>query len=95
VLYRSILKAHVRLLPVNLRLLGDSYVKSEFRLHKNVSLQKEKDQFFSAWEGYLQDLTLRESQVGRDLKYTELMSLNEEQKKKLIEMKESSLNVNR
>jgi hypothetical protein len=85
----------VRLLPVNLRLLGDSYVKSEFRLHKNVSLQKEKDQFFSAWEGYLQDLTLRESQVGRDLKYTELMSLNEEQKKKLIEMKESSLNVNR
>jgi hypothetical protein len=95
VLYRSILKAHVRSLPVNLKDLGDSYVKTEFRLHKNVQSQKERDQFFEAWEGYLKDLNLRGSQVGRDLKHTELLSLNEDQKKKLIEMKESSINVDR
>ncbi|KAJ9295229.1 hypothetical protein DTO217A2_9088 [Paecilomyces variotii] len=34
-LYRRILRLH-RTLPPELRLLGDEYVKSEFRAHRNV-----------------------------------------------------------
>lgn len=35
-LYRRILRAHRKKLPTDLRFLGDSYVKSEFRAHRNV-----------------------------------------------------------
>lgn len=35
-LYRRILRTHRKHLPREMRLLGDEYVKSEFRSHKNV-----------------------------------------------------------
>jgi Complex1_LYR-like len=35
-LYRRILRAHRKHLPVELRILGDKYVKKEFRDHKSV-----------------------------------------------------------
>ncbi|PHH80248.1 hypothetical protein CDD80_2271 [Ophiocordyceps camponoti-rufipedis] len=36
VLYRRVLRAHRKHLPAQLRQLGDNYVMSEFRLHRNV-----------------------------------------------------------
>lgn len=35
-LYRRILRAHRRKLPGEMRVLGDSYVKNEFRAHKTA-----------------------------------------------------------
>lgn len=35
-LYRRLLRAHRRFLPRDMRLLGDEYVKAEFRAHRNV-----------------------------------------------------------
>jgi hypothetical protein len=35
-LYRRLLRAHRKYLPVEMRLLGDQYVKAEFRSHKAV-----------------------------------------------------------
>jgi Complex1_LYR-like len=35
-LYRRLLRAHRKHLPREMRLLGDEYVKSEFRAHRNV-----------------------------------------------------------
>jgi hypothetical protein len=35
-LYRRLLRAHRRHLPTEMRLLGDEYVKAEFRAHRNV-----------------------------------------------------------
>lgn len=35
-LYRRLLRAHRRHLPQQMRLLGDEYVKAEFRAHKTV-----------------------------------------------------------
>lgn len=35
-LYRRLLRAHRKHLPTEMRLLGDEYVKSEFRAHRNV-----------------------------------------------------------
>ncbi|KAH6610959.1 hypothetical protein Trco_000979 [Trichoderma cornu-damae] len=35
-LYRRLLRAHRKHLPTEMRLLGDEYVKAEFRAHRNV-----------------------------------------------------------
>ncbi|ODQ55240.1 ACN9 family protein [Saitoella complicata NRRL Y-17804] len=54
-LYRKILRAHRRL-PVEQRLLGDSYVKQEFRLHKDVDNPAYVIGFLSSWQAYCQDI---------------------------------------
>lgn len=35
-LYRRLLRAHRKHLPSEMRLLGDEYIKAEFRAHRNV-----------------------------------------------------------
>jgi Complex1_LYR-like len=55
-LYRNILKAHKRHLPYEMKELGDSYVKSEFKLFKKVTDQGQLDQFYSAWNQYLDQM---------------------------------------
>lgn len=55
-LYRSILRAHTKYLPQEMKGIGDSYVKSEFRLHKDVTSPEQLQQFFVAWDDYLDQL---------------------------------------
>jgi hypothetical protein len=52
-LYRSILRAHSKFLPSSMKALGDQYVSSEFRLHKDVKNEEHLERFFSGWEDYL------------------------------------------
>lgn len=54
-LYRNILQAHKKHLPAEMKHLGDSYVKAEFRLHKK-SKPEQVDQFFTAWIQYLHSI---------------------------------------
>ncbi|EXV01168.1 hypothetical protein X797_005741 [Metarhizium robertsii] len=35
-LYRRLLRAHRKHLPAEMRVLGDEYIKAEFRLHRKV-----------------------------------------------------------
>ncbi|XP_026531443.1 succinate dehydrogenase assembly factor 3, mitochondrial [Notechis scutatus] len=49
-LYKKILQLH-RVLPLELKALGDQYVKDEFRRHKSISLQ-EAQHFLQEWENY-------------------------------------------
>lgn len=35
-LYRRLFRAHRRHLPAEMRVLGDEYIKAEFRAHKNI-----------------------------------------------------------
>lgn len=35
-LYRRLLRAHRKHLPSEMRILGDEYIKAEFRAHRNV-----------------------------------------------------------
>ena len=55
-LYRSILRAHAKSLPIEMRSLGDAYVKSEFRLHKAVTNEGQLGNFFKEWEQYLKHI---------------------------------------
>lgn len=47
-LYKRILVLH-RFLPIDLRALGDQYVKDEFRRHKGASAEEAKG-FMSEWK---------------------------------------------
>ncbi|XP_005388133.1 PREDICTED: succinate dehydrogenase assembly factor 3, mitochondrial [Chinchilla lanigera] len=49
-LYRRILHLH-RLLPLDLKALGDQYVKEEFRRHKTVG-SEDAQRFLQEWEVY-------------------------------------------
>lgn len=49
-LYRKILQLHRRL-PLEMKTLGDQYVKEEFRRHKSVD-RKEAQCFLQEWESY-------------------------------------------
>jgi len=54
-LYRGILRAH-RKMPMEMRMLGDKYVRSEFKLHKSVTNPGQLESFFVAWEEYLDQM---------------------------------------
>ncbi|XP_073318932.1 succinate dehydrogenase assembly factor 3, mitochondrial [Pagrus major] len=49
-MYKRILVLH-RFLPIDLKALGDQYVKDEFRRHKTASPEEVKS-FMTEWESY-------------------------------------------
>ncbi|KAK8243763.1 hypothetical protein HDK77DRAFT_9705 [Phyllosticta capitalensis] len=55
-LYRRILRAHRKKLDTQMRLLGDEYVKSEFRAHKSVENPMHIIGFLTEWQMYAQQL---------------------------------------
>jgi hypothetical protein len=54
-LYRRVLRSH-RKLPTEARVLGDEYVKSEFRAHKNVENPVHIVAFLTEWQLYAQQI---------------------------------------
>ncbi|KAF2466494.1 acetate non-utilizing protein 9, mitochondrial precursor [Lindgomyces ingoldianus] len=55
-LYRRLLRAHRRKLPTEERLLGDLYVKAEFRAHKDIDNPIQIVGFLTEWQLYAQQL---------------------------------------
>lgn len=53
-LYRRLLRAHRKHLPPEMRVLGDEYVKSEFRAHRAVENPVHIVGFLSEWQTYVQ-----------------------------------------
>lgn len=53
-LYRRLLRAHRNKLPPQERLLGDEYVKSEFRAHRNIDNPVQIIGFITEWQLYAQ-----------------------------------------
>ncbi|XP_062973288.1 succinate dehydrogenase assembly factor 3, mitochondrial [Elgaria multicarinata webbii] len=62
-LYRKILQLH-RELPLELKALGDQYVKDEFRRHKSVG-PEEAQRFLQEWENYAAMLWQQAGQNGQ------------------------------
>ncbi|ETE66037.1 Protein ACN9-like, mitochondrial, partial [Ophiophagus hannah] len=69
-LYKKILLLH-RVLPLELKALGDQYVKDEFRRHKSISLQ-EAQHFLQEWEAKVMIVKC----LGRQLDHGEKPGLN-------------------
>ncbi|KAI1828591.1 ACN9-domain-containing protein [Xylaria intraflava] len=55
-LYRRLLRAHRKHLPTEMRLLGDEYIKAEFRAHRNVDNPAHLIGFLTEWQLYAQKI---------------------------------------
>ena len=75
-LYRGILRCHKRVLPHEMRQLGDAYVRDEFRKHSTAKPDF-VPAFMMEWSTYLQQLEA--GSIGRDMTEEEAAALNEEQ----------------
>lgn len=53
-LYRRLLRAHRKHLPAEMRVLGDQYVKSEFRAHQKIDNPVHIVGFLTEWQSYTQ-----------------------------------------
>ncbi|KAI0464893.1 hypothetical protein LJB42_000106 [Komagataella kurtzmanii] len=89
-LFREILRAH-RQLPALQRSLGDSYVKQEFKLHKNTDNPIHIVGFLQSWQDYLQMIS--DSQ-WKDYKLSkqELDKMSPEQVGQLYELMKETQN---
>jgi hypothetical protein len=86
-LYRAVLRAHRRVLPPDMRALGDAYARDEFRLHRNAS-RTHLQQFFEQWLDYLSQLNA--GVVGRGLSSDEVGTLSTEQRAQLDKLREET-----
>ncbi|XP_068615594.1 succinate dehydrogenase assembly factor 3, mitochondrial [Brachionichthys hirsutus] len=82
-MYKRILVLH-RFLPVDLKALGDQYVKDEFRRHRRASAEEAR-RFMAEWQHYKDTLQAQvldsagERRFGADLSEENFSSLQEEQ----------------
>ncbi|XP_069485476.1 succinate dehydrogenase assembly factor 3, mitochondrial [Ambystoma mexicanum] len=102
-LYKRILLLH-RVLPVELKALGDQYVKDEFRRHKSVN-PAEARQFLKEWESYASVLGQQANEkisnpmdkvhFGKSFPEQKLNDLREEQLGQLHELMQQATKPNR
>jgi len=77
-LYRRVLRAHRKFLFQEMRLLGDEYVKAEFRAHRNVDNPIHIIGFLTEWQLYAQKVE-GESWVGEKLDPVKVEKMNIQQ----------------
>ncbi|EEP76133.1 acetate non-utilizing protein 9 [Uncinocarpus reesii 1704] len=87
-LYRRLLRAH-RKLPRELRLLGDEYIKAEFRAHRDVENPIHIVGFLTEWQLYAQKL---EGDSWRDEKLdkAKLEKMSDQQIAQLYELMQAT-----
>lgn len=97
-LYKALLRSHKICLPVLMRELGDSYVREEFKRHKNASPEYLQS-FFEQWLNYLQQMKqlhtnnhnnnnqININKIGNNLSPKQLQWLNNEQLQQLYQLK--------
>ncbi|KAH9481808.1 Succinate dehydrogenase assembly factor 3, mitochondrial [Psilocybe cubensis] len=93
-LYRRLLRSH-RNLPSDMRSLGDDYVKSEFRRHKEVTNPVHIMGFLSQWKMYLDELPTKpnEDYKGKRLDPTVFEKMSPEQLGQLYELMHAAKDV--
>merc|ERR1712195_205335 len=65
-LYRRILRLHRWKLPQEMRHLGDSYVKEEFRLHRTANATQ-VEVFMQEWQNYAGQLDSQSTDFGQEM----------------------------
>ncbi|KAK4170206.1 putative mitochondrial acetate non-utilizing protein 9 precursor [Cladorrhinum sp. PSN259] len=84
-LYRRLLRAHRKHLPAEMRLLGDEYVKAEFRAHRDVENPVHLIGFLTEWQLYAQKIE-GDSWLGEKLDQGKVEKLSDEQLGQLYEL---------
>ncbi|TFK35598.1 hypothetical protein BDQ12DRAFT_611577 [Crucibulum laeve] len=94
-LYRRLLRSH-RYLPREMRVLGDDYVKAEFRRHKDVTNRVHIIGFLSQWKMYLDQMPRdkdAKSFSGKKLDPTVFEKMSSEQLGQLYELMHATKDV--
>jgi len=84
-LYRRLLRAHRKHLPREMRLLGDEYVKSEFRAHRDVENPVHIIGFLTEWQMYAQKLE-GDTWIGEKMDTAKLEKMSDQQFGQLYEL---------
>ncbi|KAH7393999.1 acetate non-utilizing protein 9, mitochondrial precursor [Phaeosphaeria sp. MPI-PUGE-AT-0046c] len=84
-LYRTILRTHRKRLGVEERVLGDMYVKAEFRAHRDIDNPVQIIGFLSEWQMYAQTLQ-GESWKGERMDKTKVDKMSDQQIGQLYEL---------
>ncbi|KAA8906272.1 hypothetical protein FN846DRAFT_719964 [Sphaerosporella brunnea] len=84
-LYRRLLRTHRKKLPAEMRVLGDEYVKSEFRLHKDIDNPAHIVGFLTEWQLYAQALE-GDTWKGQRLEKEKIEKMSDEQVGQLYEL---------
>ncbi|KAF2433715.1 acetate non-utilizing protein 9, mitochondrial [Tothia fuscella] len=83
-LYRRVLRAQ-RKLPGDMRVLGDEYIKSEFRAHRNVENPLHIIGFLTQWQLFAQKVEGNEWR-GSSIEQHTFERMSDEQKYQLYEL---------
>ena len=102
-LFRRVLRLHRRVLPGQMRALGDQYAIDEFKRHKDAP-EEFLPPFFREWEKYCDDLEVSAtsaslaqgggeatSRMGRPLSQSEIEGLDDAQKEQLAKLSSECL----
>ncbi|KAI9788561.1 MAG: acetate non-utilizing protein 9 [Peltula sp. TS41687] len=84
-LYRRLLRAHRRKLPKHERVLGDEYVKGEFRRHRDVENPIHIIGFLTEWQMYAQAIE-GDSWQGTVLDRSKIDKMSDDQLTQLYEL---------
>ncbi|KAJ1473228.1 hypothetical protein T484DRAFT_1973508 [Baffinella frigidus] len=83
-LYRNVLKLHRRVLPQEMRDLGDKYARNEFKAHKTAKIGQVKE-FARQWKEYVFaiDQQSKQGKFGQDLDPQRALAMTQEQRESL------------
>ncbi|KAK4459616.1 putative mitochondrial acetate non-utilizing protein 9 precursor [Cladorrhinum samala] len=84
-LYRRLLRSHRKHLPAEMRILGDEYVKAEFRAHRDVENPVQLIGFLTEWQLYAQKIE-GNSWIGERLDQGKVEKMSDEQLGQLYEL---------
>ncbi|KAF6837633.1 acetate non-utilizing protein [Colletotrichum plurivorum] len=97
-LYRRLLRAHRKHLPTEMRLLGDEYIKAEFRAHRNVDnpahLNAVQIGFLTEWQLYAQKVEGDQWQ-GEKIDPVKVAKMSDEQIGQLYELMQAIREANK
>jgi hypothetical protein len=87
-IFKEIMVLHRTKLPPAMRVLGDTYVRKEFRIHMygGKCSRNQFDQFLTAWRSYAEMIRSQEEVTGRPLTQEQKRLLNDEQKSQLDQL---------
>ncbi|KAF6798849.1 acetate non-utilizing protein [Colletotrichum sojae] len=93
-LYRRLLRAHRKHLPTEMRLLGDEYIKAEFRAHRNVDNPAHLIGFLTEWQLYAQKVEGDQWQ-GEKIDPVKVAKMSDEQIGQLYELMQAIREANK
>ncbi|CAJ2501026.1 Uu.00g038790.m01.CDS01 [Anthostomella pinea] len=84
-LYRRLFRAHRKHLPSEMRVLGDEYIKAEFRAHKDIDNPAHLIGFLTEWQLYAQKVE-GDAWVGEKLDPAKVEKMSDQQMGQMYEL---------